>query len=398
MDTEQEYGVNLKMAVYVEGITTTDTDEEITKSCSAFGPVNKVLRVRQTGQEKGVKALVEFESEQSVMDLAPYLPQYLPSVRDPNIMWRIDRAYKVAPTPDKSLPTVRADLLDLSNSSNSDSEAVSDDSRTPLVHKAHTRFYPTQRASPTFSTKTRKQTTQSAQINQRASDNDIIINPPDVQRIIVEHVIKNDNSSASSQGSKRLRPFSGKLPKPTNEAKFQTWSLHVELMNQDKTPVDMQRRKILESLLPPASDLIRQLGPDAAPHGYVKLLDSAYGLVEDGEEIFARFLSTHQNTGEKASEYLQRLQVLITTAMQRDGIAKADANKQLLRQFRRGCWDQSLILALQLGLKTENPPDFSDFLLQVRTEEDRRTAKAGSHATPLREHKAQVLYEYATCA
>ncbi|KAK0131570.1 Paraneoplastic antigen Ma1 [Merluccius polli] len=362
MDTEQEYGVNLKMAVYVEGITSTDTDEQITKFCSAFGPVNKVLRVRQTGQETGVKALVEFESEESVIDLAPNLPQYLPSVRDPNIMWRVDRAYKVAPTPEKSLSQVRAKLLDSSNSSNSDSEPDSDDSRTPLVPKAHTKFHSTHHASPTFTTKTRKLTTQSAQINQGAPDNDIF-NPPDVQRIIVEHVIKNDNSNALNQGSKRLRPFSGKLPKPTNEADFQTWSLHVELMVQDKTPVDIQRRKILDSLLPPASDLIRQLGPDAAPRSYVKLLDSAYGLVEDGEEIFARFLSTHQNAGEKASEYLQRLQVLITTAIKRGGI------------FRRGCWDQSLILALQLGLKTENPPNFSDFLLQVRTEEDRITAK-----------------------
>lgn len=104
-------------------------------------------------------------------------------------------------------------------------------------------------------------------------------------------------------------------------------------------------------------------------------IDSAYGLVEDGDEIFARFLGTHQNTGEKASEYLQRLQVLITTATKRGGIDKADANKQLLRQFRCGCWDQSLILALQLRLKTETPPDFSEFLLQVRTEEDRRAAK-----------------------
>lgn len=372
MDTEQEYGMNLKLAVYVEVITSTDTDEQITKLCSAFGPVNKVIRVRQTGQENGVKALVEFESEESVIGLAPNLSQYRPSVGDPNIIWRIDRAYKVAPTPEKSLPTGRAELLDSSNSSNSDSEPDSDDSRTPLVCKARTKFYPTQHSSHTVTTKTRKQTTvtQSAQIHQGASDNDIL-NPPDVQRIIVEHVIKNDNFHASGQESKRLRPFSGKLPKPPNEADFHTWSLHVELMIQDKTPVDMQRRK---SLLPPASDLIRQLIPDAAPRNYVKLLDSAYGLIEAGEEIFARFLSTHQNTAEKASEYLQRLQVLIT-AIKRGGIVKADANKQLLRQFWRGCWDQSLILALQLGLKTENPPDFTDFLLQVRTEEDRRAAK-----------------------
>ena len=64
MDTEQEYGVNLKMSVYIEGINSTDTDEQITEFCSAFGPVNKVLSVRQTGQEKRVKALVEFESEE----------------------------------------------------------------------------------------------------------------------------------------------------------------------------------------------------------------------------------------------------------------------------------------------------------------------------------------------
>ncbi|XP_048059445.1 paraneoplastic antigen Ma1 homolog [Megalobrama amblycephala] len=216
--------------------------------------------------------------------------------------------------------------------------------------------------------------TQPAPINEVASANDLF-NPPDVQKIIVEHVIKSDNSISTNQGTKRLRPFSGKLPKPPNEVDFQTWSLHVELMIQDKIPVDMQRRTILESLLPPASDLIRQLGPHADPCDYVKLIDSAYGLVEDGDEIFARFLGTHQNTGEKASEYLQRLQVLITTATKRGGIDKADANKQLLRQFRRGCWDQSLILALQLGLKTETPPDFSEFLLQVRTEEDRRAAK-----------------------
>lgn len=97
-----------------------------------------------------------------------------------------------------------------------------------------------------------------------------------------------------------------------------------------QTPVDVQWCKILESLLPPASDLIRQIDPDAAPCDYVKLLDSAYGYVDDGEEIFARFLGNHQNTEEKASEYLQRLMVLITTAKKRGGIAKADANKQLL--------------------------------------------------------------------
>lgn len=90
------------------------------------------------------------------------------------------------------------------------------------------------------------------------------LNPSDVQRIVVEHVIKND-PSASQRPSKWLRPFSGRVPKPSGETDFETWCLHVDLMFQDGAPVDVQRRKILESLLPPASDVVRQLGSSAHP-------------------------------------------------------------------------------------------------------------------------------------
>ncbi|KAE8280154.1 Paraneoplastic antigen Ma1-like protein [Larimichthys crocea] len=137
--------------------------------------------------------------------------------------------------------------------------------------------------------------------------------------------------------------------------------------------VDMQRRKILESLLPPASDVVRQLGTSAHPRQYVQLLDSAYGLVEDGEEVFARFLNTNQNPGEKASDYLQRLQSLLCTAVKRGGAKQVNADRHLLKQFKRGCWDHSLVL--QLELKNEIPPNFAELLLQVRTEEDRRASK-----------------------
>ncbi|XP_028811573.1 zinc finger CCHC domain-containing protein 12-like [Denticeps clupeoides] len=372
MDSVHTYGVNLKNAIYVEGITSFDTDEQITKFCSSYGAVNKLLRIRQTGQENGVKALVEFESEESVKNLVANVPLYLPSANDPDVMWRVDRAYRGTSSLKTSTPSARPDLSNSTDSSTSANETDSDDDRTPLIYKRCDKSHLAQRPSRRSANQTPLQLMSNpAGVSQPSSD---ILNPPDVQKIIVEHVIRNDNTNASNQASKRLRPFSGKFPKPPGEADFQTWSLHVELMVQDKTPVDMQRRKILESLLPPASDLIRQLGPDAAPCDYVKLLESAYGLVEDGEEIFAKFLSTHQNTGERASEYLQRLQVLISTAIRRGGIAKADANRQLMRQFQRGCWDQSLILTLQLGCKPE-APDFSDFLLQLRTEEDRRATK-----------------------
>lgn len=74
-------------------------------------------------------------------------------------------------------------------------------------------------------------------VSQLALDSDVY-NPREVQKIIMEHVIKSDASSTPSQGSKGLRPFSGRVPKPQNEVDFETWSLHVELMSQDNLPLD----------------------------------------------------------------------------------------------------------------------------------------------------------------
>lgn len=193
-----------------------------------------------------------------------------------------------------------------------------------------------------------------------------------MQRLVVEHVIRND-ASASQNQSKWLRSFSGRVPKPPDEADYGTWYLHVDLMFQDCSSIDIQRRKILENILPPASDVVKQLGSSAHPRDYMKLLDSAFGLVEDGEEIFAKFLNTNQNPGEKASEYLQRLHALLSTAVKRNGVKKSDVDRHLLKQFRRGCWDHTLIL--QLELKTDKPPDFAELLWQLRREEDRRATK-----------------------
>lgn len=375
MYAEQEYGTDMKKCVYIEGITAKTTDDQITEFCMQFGSVDKVLRVRQTGQGTGVKALVEFESEETAIKLASTLPLYLPSVSNPDIMWRVDGACKTAQSSKTMSPTLCP--RQQSDSSGSENEPDSDNSWTPLLRRQTAKNKEIEEVVAETASKVKGQRTVSKPthpVSQLTLDSDVY-NPPEVQKIIVEHVIKSDAPPTPSQGSKGLRPFSGRVPKPQNEVDFETWSLHVELMIQDNLPLDVQRRKILESLLSPASDLVRQLGPHAAPREYVKLLGSAYGLVEDGEEIFARFLNTHQNTGEKASEYLQRLQVLLTTAAQRGGVRSSETGKHLLRQFRRGCWDQSLILALQSELNSDTATDFSDFLLQLRTEEDRRAAK-----------------------
>ncbi|XP_055017481.1 LOW QUALITY PROTEIN: uncharacterized protein LOC129411251 [Boleophthalmus pectinirostris] len=201
------------------------------------------------------------------------------------------------------------------------------------------------------------------------------INPPHIQKVIVEHFIHSD-STPSSYSQSRIRTFSRRLPKPNGEVDYDAWRTQVDLLLSDMSLSDSQKvRRILESLLSPAADIVKPLGTNATPQAYLTQLESAFGEVEDGEELFATFLGSNQNSGEKSSVYLNRLQTLITKAISRGGVSAAESDRYLLRQFCRGCWDQSIIIGLQLEHRKSNPPTFPELLLLLRAEEDRRAAK-----------------------
>lgn len=200
--------------------------------------------------------------------------------------------------------------------------------------------------------------------------------PPEVQRVVVEHVVRNGEVASQSQAFTRISAFSGRSPCPMNESDYDTWRTSVELLLQDPTISDLNRsRRIIESLLPPAAGMIKPLGPTASPRAYLELIDSAFGPIEEGDELFARFLNTFQNAGEKPSSYLQRLQVALITATKRGAVNAGESGKLLLKQFCRGCWDGSILTELQLEQKKTNPPTFPALLLMIRTEEDRQAAK-----------------------
>ncbi|KAK7903917.1 hypothetical protein WMY93_016524 [Mugilogobius chulae] len=88
-----------------------------------------------------------------------------------------------------------------------------------------------------------------------------------------------------------------------------------------------------------------------------------------------KFMDTLQDSGEKPSAYLQRLQVALSLAVKRGGVKPTDVNRYLLSQFCRGCWDNNLIAELQLKQLKANPPPFQQLLLLLRTEEDREASK-----------------------
>ena len=214
------------------------------------------------------------------------------------------------------------------------------------------------------------------------------VNPPAVQRVVVEHVMRANEAMSPMHSSFRLRPFSGKFPRPNSELDFDTWRANVDLILTDPSMSDLHRtRKILDSLLPPATDVIKHVSPQALPSVYLQLLDSVYGSVEDGDELLAKFMGTLQNNDEKPSDYLNRLQVALSAVVRRGGIAESERNRYLLKQFCRGCWNDGLIADLQLERKTNAPPSFAELVVLIRTEEDRQASKHNRMKKHLGLHK-----------
>lgn len=134
-----------------------------------------------------------------------------------------------------------------------------------------------------------------------------IVDPPSVQKMVVEHIMKTSDAILSQQTSIRLRVFSGRSPRPPNEPDFDTWRASVDYLLNDPSISDLHRtRKILDSLLPPATDVVKHVRPPALPAVYLALLESVYGSVEDGDELLAKLMGTLQNQSEKPSDYLHR--------------------------------------------------------------------------------------------
>lgn len=407
VDTEN---VKVPNAVIVSGLTDTESDQDVTDFLTRYGRITRTLRIDDPESPYHKNAIVEYESGRAMETLEPILPyefespsnvtyfvkalssEYVPTVADSATQSFIAELQRIAKLSGRSFEDVLQLQLARSPALNqppSTQPQEASPARTPVPAQATAPVEP-QETSPA-KTPVPAQTTVPAETPKRATEvkehgqikeNEAPVttvsfaNPAEVQRVIVEHVVKSNAPASSAHASFRLRQFSGKVPCPSHEVDFDTWRNSVDLMLQDPALSDFQRsRKILDSLVPPAVHVVKPLGPQALPATYLELLDSAFETVQDGDELFAVFLNTFQNTGETPSQFLHRLQAALTKVLKRGGLLASDADRHLLRQFCRGCWDNALIADLQLERKKENPPSFTELLLQLRTEEDKQTAK-----------------------
>lgn len=391
MEIFETLGVKIPNALLVDGATGTDLRDDVLAFLSAYGAVNRHVTITGTDSEFAGRLVVEYESG-SVFELLPRLP-YTHVSEDGNKFFieslsEVYASMGCASTTENFMKDVRnmaklsgkeygeilQEMMSQINKSiaelNRPVAAPIAEQETPTVTVKQSES-PLTNVAPTSSSSAEKRQREERQsINMASSD----LNPPEVQRYVVEHVVRNGNGAHTSN---RLRTFSGKLPRPAQETDYDTWRSGVELFLRDPSISELQRTRLIrDSLLPPAADIVNHLSPDTLPWVYLRQLESAYGTVQDGDELYAKFLDTYQDAGGKPSLYLQRLQVALQHAVRRGGVPARDVDKRLLTQFCRGCWDNNLIVELQLKQRKNDPPPFSELLLLLRTEEDQDATKA----------------------
>lgn len=410
MDIIVKEGVKIPNAVLVSGLTQTDVDNEVFDFLSQYGSISRIIKVPTT--DPVTQAIVEFEYGSAIRGLETIgLPYQRPCVTKPDVVHHV-QSLASAYTRDvgaSATDTYLEGLKDLAKRSGMDfgdilrrelsriSESISTETQIETrENPTETEPPPTQSDVQATAPSFVSAPTEVSQAPYRPQTGIEVrdfpppegergpfhlpsdqLSTPEVQRVVVEHIIKSSEISSHLHSPCKLKQFSGRLPQPTFEVDYETWRNGVEFcLNDPSVPDSQVVRKIVESLSPPAANIIKSLGPQASPKEYVTLLDSAYATVEDGDELFARFLNNNQNAGEKASDYLQRLHTALSYVIAKGGISAHDIDKQLLKQFCRGCWNSLLITSLQLEQLKSKPPSFAELLLLLRTEEDKQANKA----------------------
>lgn len=431
MDFVQRCGVKIPNAVIVSGLTRAgDQDEQVIDFLKEYGSIKRTILVDEDESEFYQNLIVEYTHGTALGTLSGILPYKYALQDDPSVVYNIrtlSSAYQ-AEVSGNITKTYLSELKALAKLSGAeyghvlkgvvsqiskDIEAMSSVSEeVPLTHaetstETQLTITSTEQHPLVLSSGTAHRNdglpppgtipTNSVGTAPSLSANDM--NPPEVQKVVVEHIVRSEAISPCFQPQLRLRSFSGKTPRPNNETDYDTWRSHIELLLNDPNILSLQiTRKIVESLLPPAADVVKGLRPNSPPLAFLQLLDSAFGVVEDGEELFARFLNTFQNPGESASAYLHRLQVALNLVVKRGGVAPGEVDRHLLKQFCRGCWDSVLLSTLQLEQARSHPPSFAELLLMLRTEEDRQQAKASRMRKHIGATKRVQVQSQSACA
>ncbi|XP_071957010.1 paraneoplastic antigen Ma2 homolog [Antedon mediterranea] len=219
--------------------------------------------------------------------------------------------------------------------------------------------------------------------------------PSDTKEVVVKHLI--GNNVPRTAGVRRLRQFSGRVPIPSNEVDFETWSQLVQQLLRDDSLSQAEQKSILsQSLFPPALNILNKVTDKSTARECHDVLNEVYGLAVDADDLYTLFRETYQSEGELPSKFLMRLDENLTRATKAGAVGVAKADHMRLAQFVRGLvYDEMLSSTLNLKQRKSNPPTYLTLIKEVRSEEinsraraEKRTPKAVSAKAALCSYEA----------
>ena len=228
--------------------------------------------------------------------------------------------------------------------------------------------------------------------------------PTSIIRAVGELLEKTMRPPQENNAFRRLRVFSGVMPTPAGEETLENWLEQAQLMLDECDSSGKEKKKrIVESVKGPAFEIIQAVRCNdvaARPEDYLAALENAFGITKSGEDFYFAFRSMQQKLGERLSDYLRRLEKVLSKAVQKGGLSPTSRDRARVEQLLRGAASESDILLLQLRLKERlgNPPSFMELLSEIRVEEDqkvtRRNLTASAHTVRAAEestaHSAEV--------
>ncbi|XP_062901273.1 modulator of apoptosis 1-like [Mobula hypostoma] len=191
-----------------------------------------------------------------------------------------------------------------------------------------------------------------------------------------------------AEGPRPLRIFSGTMPTLEGEDDYETWIENTSQLLGDWPGSDEEKRqRLVESLRGVAAGVVRGLKaeqPSTSLAEYLEALEGAFGLMGGSWKLLGELQNMRQGRGEKLSEYIFRLEVMLNGLWCR-GVVKADEVARWMNQISRGSLGEDQVaLSLWQSYKRSPPPSFSQLIREVREDESAlgRKEDSGSRGRP----------------
>lgn len=194
-------------------------------------------------------------------------------------------------------------------------------------------------------------------------------------RAVGDVISKLERPSMENGSYRRLRMFSGIIPTPLGEEPLEHWLEQARMMvTESDCSVKEKRRRIMESLKGPALAVVkavRTAETDVTPSECLDAIESVFGTVESGEDLYFEFRLLQQGKEEKLSDFVRRLEQSLTKVVERGGIPASRVDTARIEQLLRGAIHSDLMLIqLKLRERRQNPPKFLELLTEIRVEEE----------------------------